>query len=106
MSRVSFNSLSLSPSNSSDDLPVISQTSSVLNGGSGLMTSGSSARSSSSTSSLMELGWTEDEHFTIERLQRTRKQLEEEIQLMVSELTGIGQETNLTAECEQIIQDQ
>lgn len=102
----------------------------------GIASGESSARSSSSTvSSLMELGWTEDEHFTIERIQRTRKQLEDEIevngktihhvfvcqysqilckcneylsplQMIVNQLTLIGQETNSTAECDQIIQDQ
>ena len=48
----------------------------------GIASGESSARSSSSTvSSLMELGWIEDEHFTIERIQRTRKQLEDEIEV-------------------------
>ena len=48
----------------------------------GIASGESSARSSSSTvSSLMELGWTEDEHFTIERIQRTRKRLEDEIEV-------------------------
>ena len=41
-----------------------------------------SSRSSSSTvSSLMELGWTEDEQFTIERVKRTKRQLEDEIEV-------------------------
>lgn len=65
-----------------------------------------SSRSSSSTvSSLMELGWTEDEQFTIERVKRTKRQLEDEIELIVSQLTLIGQETDCVAECDQIVQD-
>ncbi len=41
-----------------------------------------SSRSSSSTvSSLMELGWAEEEHFTVERIQRTKRQLEDEIEV-------------------------
>ena len=29
----------------------------------------------------MELGWTEDEQFTIERVKRTKRQLEDEIEV-------------------------
>lgn len=52
------------------------------------------SRSSSSTvSSLMELGWTEEEHFTVERIQRLRRQLEDEIE--VSESGERGGETSM-----------
>ena len=43
--------------------------------------SASSRSSSSTVSSLMELGWTEEEHFTVERIQRLRRQLEDEIEV-------------------------
>ena len=48
----------------------------------------SGSRSSSSTvSSLMELGWTEseDERLTVERVQQTRRQLQDEIEVSESE---------------------
>ena len=46
-----------------------------------------SSRSSSSTvSSLMELGWNDEEQFTVERIQRTKRQLEDEIE--VTNLAG------------------
>ena len=87
----------------------------------------SGSRSSSSTvSSLMELAWTEseDERLTVERVQQTRRQLQDEIevsesektvktmknylfflQLIVRELTLVGEELHLEAECQKIVQD-
>ena len=87
----------------------------------------SGSRSSSSTVSL-ELGWTEseDERLTVERVQQTRRQLQDEIevseseslwnndkcykillslQLIVRELTLVGDELHLEAECQKIVQD-
>ena len=49
--------------------------------------SGSSRSSSSTVSSLMDLGWVEEEHFTVERIQRTKRQLEDEIE--VSEIQSV-----------------
>ena len=43
----------------------------------------SSRDSSSTVSSLMELGWTEDEQFTVERIHRTKRQLEDEIEVSI-----------------------
>ena len=75
-SRVGLDSSGQSPSpTSTEELPHHNERDS-------LVASDSSRSSSSTVSSLMDLGWTEeDEHFTIERLQRTRKQLEDEIEV-------------------------
>ncbi|CAI8040935.1 Cytohesin-1, partial [Geodia barretti] len=71
--------------------------------------SNSPSRSSAGGDSLTpsELSWTglpEDQQ-AVERLQQCRKQLEEEIDDMVDELTRIGEEMNCTSECLQILRD-
>jgi cytohesin len=71
--------------------------------------SNSPSRSSAGGDSLSssELSWTglpEDQQ-AAERIQQCRKQLEEEIDDMVAELTRIGEEMNCTSECLQILRD-
>lgn len=83
MSRVELDSSGQTPSptaSSADELPQHHHNGDLAASGG---YSDSTRSSSSTVSSLMELGWTEDEHFTIERLQRTRKQLEDEIEVYI-----------------------
>uniref|UniRef100_A0A1X7V694 SEC7 domain-containing protein n=1 Tax=Amphimedon queenslandica TaxID=400682 RepID=A0A1X7V694_AMPQE len=70
----------------------------------GLVISGESDTSSINSGHIFVTD-SEDEQFTLEKLQRTRKRLADEIKLMEEELTIIGQESNFVSECELLVQD-